>query len=180
MNVASKTAIGGMVTALSVVLLMPTALELFVYALPAMAGMLILFSVVELNKKWAVGIYVAVSLLSLVLIPNKEAAILYTSFFGFYPIVKSFLERINSRIVEYILKFSVFNISIVLSYLLLVFVFGISVERLFGDDLSGIMYALLIVLMNVMFVVYDLCLTRMFTVYVQVWQKKFYKLFRFK
>ena len=68
MSQSAKTAIGGMITALSVVILMPTALDLFVYALPAMAGMLTMFAVVELGKKWSFGVYVAVSLISLLLV----------------------------------------------------------------------------------------------------------------
>ena len=67
---ASKTAIGGMAVALSVVLLIPTALELFVYALPALAGILTLFCVIELGKSWAFGVYLATALLSLLLVPN--------------------------------------------------------------------------------------------------------------
>ena len=180
MSTASKTAIGGMVAALSVVILIPTALEVFVYALPAFAGMLTLFSVIELNKKWAAGVYLSVSLLSLIIVPNKEAAVLYVAFFGYYPILKSFFECCKIRIIEYVMKFLCFNVSVVLSYLLLVFAFGISVERLFGEELTKVMFIVLPLLMNVMFIVYDLCLTRMYTVYVAVWQRKFHKMFRFR
>lgn len=180
MSTASKTAIGGMATALSVVSLIPTALEIFVYALPAFAGMITLFCVIELNKKWAFGVFAAASLLSVILVPNKEAAVLYIAFFGYYPIIKSILEKLRVRIAEYLLKLLIFNTSVVLSYILLVFVFNISVESLFGENLTVIMYIGFAALMNVMFIVYDFCLTRMYTVYITVWQRKFHKLFRFK
>lgn len=180
MSTASKTAIGGMAAALSVVILIPTALDLFVYALPAFAGMITLFCVIELNKKWAFGVFSAAALLSLVVVPNKEAAVLYVTFFGYYPVLKSALEKCRIRAVEYLLKLLCFNVSVVLSYLLLVFVFGISVEQLFGEELTKAMYIVLPVLMNIMFVTYDLCLTRMYTVYIRVWQKRFHKMFRFR
>ena len=180
MSVASKTAVGGMAAALSVVILIPTALDIFVYALPAFAGMITLFCVIELNKKWASGVFAAAALLSLIVVPNKEAAVLYITFFGYYPILKSFLEKCKLRTVEYLLKFLCFNVSVVLSYLFLVYVFGISIEQLFGDELTRAMYIALPVLMNVMFIVYDLCLTRMYTVYIAVWQKRFHKMFRFR
>ena len=180
MSVASKTAVGGMAAALSVVILIPTALDIFVYALPAFAGMITLFCVIELNKKWALGVFTASALLSLILVPNKEAAVLYITFFGYYPVLKSSLEKIRLRAVEYLLKFLCFNISVVLSYVLLVFAFGISIEQLFGDELTRAMYIVLPALMNVMFIAYDLCLTRMYTVYINVWQKRFHKLFRFR
>lgn len=180
MSNASKTAIGGMATALSVIALIPTALEIFVYALPAFAGMITLFCVIELNKRWALGVFAAVSILSLILVPNKEATVLYVAFFGYYPVIKSLLEKFKVRIIEYICKFLIFNTSVIISYSLLVFVFNISADSLFGEGMTELMYAGFAVLLNVMFIVYDLCLTRMYTVYINVWQKKFRKLFRFK
>ena len=89
MSQSAKTAMGGIITALSVIILVPTALEVFVYALPAFAGMLTMFSIEELDKKWAAGIYAAVSLVSLFVVPNKEAAILYVAFFH------SFIMSVN-------------------------------------------------------------------------------------
>ena len=83
MNNASKTALGAMSVALSVILLMPTALELFVYALPALAGIITMFCVVELNKKWAFAVFTASAIISLVLVPNKEAAVLYAAIIGY-------------------------------------------------------------------------------------------------
>ena len=124
MSQSAKTAIGGMVTALSVVILMPTALDLFVYALPAMAGMLTMFCVVELNRKWSIGVYTAVSLISLLLVPNKEAAIMYVAFFGYYPIVKSVLESKLPKIPEYICKFLIFNLSVICAYAVLIKLLG--------------------------------------------------------
>ena len=180
MSISSKTAIGSMAVALSVIILIPTALELFVYALPAFAGMITLFCVIELNKKWATGVFAASALLSLILVPNKEAAVLYVAFFGYYPVLKSILENSKSRAFELIMKFICFNVSIVLSYVFLIYIFGISIEQLFGEDLTKAMYLVLPVLMNIMFFVYDLCLTRMYTVYTSVWQKRFHKMFRFK
>lgn len=180
MSNASKTAIGGIATALSVIILMPTALEVLIYALVAMAGMITLFCVIELNKKWAFGVYVAVSILSFILVPNKEAAVLYVAFFGYYPVAKSLMENIKSQTVEYLLKFLLFNCSVVLSYFLLIKVFGFSVERLFGEEMTNIMYGVFLVLFNVMFLVYDFYLSRMYVIYTRLWQKKFHKMFRFK
>ena len=54
MSVSAKTALGAMITALSVVILIPSAVQVFVYTLPAMAGMLTMLAVVEIDKKWAI------------------------------------------------------------------------------------------------------------------------------
>lgn len=174
-----------MITALSVVILMPTALEIFVYALPAMAGMLVMFSVIELDKKWAFGIYAAVSILSLMLVPNKEAAVLYTAFFGYYPILKAVLESRLPKVPEYILKFAVFNVSMLASYAVLIKVLGMPFDELMGLEgetgfLAEYMLPVVLILGNITFAFFDIALTRIVTTYLRVWQKKFRKLFPFK
>lgn len=174
-----------MVTALSVVILMPTALDLFVYALPAMAGMLTMFCVVELNRKWSIGVYTAVSLISLLLVPNKEAAIMYVAFFGYYPIVKSVLESKLPKIPEYICKFLIFNLSVICAYAVLIKLLGMPFDELMGiteDDglLKRFAVPVMLLLGNLVFIVFDIALTRIVTVYLRVWQKKFKKLFPFK
>ena len=185
MSQSAKTAMGGMVTALSVVILMPTALDLFVYALPAMAGMLTMFCVVELGKNWSVGVYAATSFISLLLVPNKEAAILYIAFFGYYPIVKSVLESKLPKIPEYIFKFLIFNVSVVAAYAVLVKVLGMPFDALMGTEGDDSVFAqyiapIMLLLGNVVFIVFDIALTRIVTVYLRVWQKKFKKLFPFR
>lgn len=182
---ASKTAIGGMAVALSVVLLIPTAQELFVYALPALAGILTLFCVIELGKSWAFGVYFAVSLLSLLLVPNKEAAVMYTAFFGYYAIVKALLEQRNlPRFVEYLLKFLIFNAAVVAAYLVLIYLFGMPLDAVLGvdDSVWWAKYALpvMLVMGNAVFLVFDFALTRMAMVYLKLLQPKLRRLFRFK
>ena len=174
-----------MITALSVVVLMPTALEIFVYALPAFAGMLVMFSVVELDKKWAFGIYAAVSVLSLMLVPNKEAAVLYAAFFGYYPILKAVLESKLPKIPEYILKFAVFNGSMIASYAILIKVLGMPFDELMGIEgetgfFAEYMLPIMLGLGNIAFILFDIATTRIITVYLRVWQKRFRKLFPFK
>lgn len=185
MSQSAKTAIGGMVTALSVVLLMPTALDIFVYALPALAGMLTLFSVIELDKKWSAGVYIAVSLISVLLVPNKEAAVLYVAFFGYYPIMKAILESKLPKVPEYVIKFLLFNVSVIAAYAVLIKVLGMPFDQLMGlteDDGFFTKYAVpvMLILGNIVFITYDIALTRIVTVYLRVWQKKFRKLFPFK
>ena len=173
-----------MITALSVVILIPSAVQVFVYTLPAMAGMLTMFAVVEIDKKWAIGSYVATSLIGLLFVANKEAVVYYVAFFGYYPVVKALLESKMPRVAEYILKFLVFNVSIVISGVVLVKIFGMPYNDLLGIDGESAFftkYALPIMLGmgNVVFILYDVALTRLLTAYVLVWQKRFRKLFKF-
>ena len=181
---ASKTAIGGMTVALSVVLLIPTAIDIFVYALPALAGFLTLFCVISLGKSWAFGVYFATALLSMLVVPNKEAAVMYTAFFGYYAIVKAILESKLPRVVEYLLKFLIFNAAVLLAYTVLILVFGMPLDDILGvnGDVWWSKYAIpvMLVLGNLVFIVFDFALTRMAIVYLKVFQPKLHKLFRFK
>ena len=57
---SSKTAVGGVITALSIVLMFLTSvIPTLTYALPAAAGFLITLIVIEIDKKWALGVYAA-------------------------------------------------------------------------------------------------------------------------
>ena len=186
MSQSAKTAIGGMTAALSVVLMLPTIMGLWTYALPAFAGILIMFTIIELDKKWATGIFVAVSILSLILLPNKEAAVFYMCFFGHYPVIKSLIEgKKIPRILEYIVKFIVFNLSVLSAGFIMVKIFGMPLAELLGTEgetATWTQYALPITLAvgNVTFLLFDKLLTMMVTIYLIKWQKRFRKMFPFK
>lgn len=180
---AAKTALGGIMAALTVILLVPTAFETLVYAMPALASMLIMICVVELGVKWSLGVYAAASIICFIVIPNKEAVMMYAAFFGYYPIVKAATEKRLPRIAEYIVKFAVFNFSMVAATFLLVKLFGMPFDELMGISNDGSFFSkyavpILLLMGNIVFIVLDFCLTRFITVYLQNWQKRFHKLFR--
>ena len=109
----------------------------------------------------------------------------YVDFFGYYPVVKAILESKLPRAAEYVLKFIIFNVSIILSGVVLVKVFGMPYNDLLGIDGESAFftkYALYIMLGlgNAVFLLYDVALTRLVTAYIYVWQKRFHKLFKFR
>ena len=80
---SSKCAIGGIVAAVSLVLMISVAIIPFLtYALPAVAGLFIVFIVIEIDKKWAFGVYCTVAILGMLLVPDKEVAVMYLAFFA--------------------------------------------------------------------------------------------------
>ena len=96
MKGSSKTAITvtvcGLFAAISVVLMLVSYIGTLSYALAAAAGALLILIYLELGTKNAFTVYFAVSVLSFMLC-NKEAALCYTLFFGYYPILKAFIEK---------------------------------------------------------------------------------------
>lgn len=177
MKKSSVTALGGMLAALSVVFMFMTGLIPFLtYAMPAICGALLILLVVEANAKWALGVYGAVSVLALLLAPDKEAAVMYVAFFGYYPVVKSFFEGRCSKAVGWILKFLLFNIAIILAYVVIIYVFNIPLDEM--EEFGKMAVPVLLGMGNIVFLVYDIALTRLISTYLSNWQKQFRKIFR--
>lgn len=177
LNKSSKTALGGIIAAVSVVLMFLTSIiPTLTYAVPAAAGLLLVIMVIEIDKKWATVVYIAVSILSALLIADKESAVMYIAFFGYYPIVKQPIEKHLNKYLAWVIKLLIFNISIIASYLLLIYVFNLDMDD-FGEFTKTALI-LLYLAFNVVFVLYDVALTRLITAYLNRWQRQFRKIFK--
>ena len=113
MKQSAKAAIGGIVSSLAIVIMLCTYISpLLVYTAPPFAGLLLILSVNEVGYKWAFGTYVSISILSLLFIADKESAVFFSMFFGYFPILTLYLEkRIRWFIVKFLIKLLIFNIS---------------------------------------------------------------------
>jgi len=177
LNKSSKTALGGIIAALSVVLMFLTSvIPTLTYAIPAAAGLLLLIMVIEIDKKWATVVFVSVSILSALLIADKEAATMYIAFFGYYPIIKQPIEKHLNKYLCWVIKVLIFNASVIASYFMLIYVFNLNVDD-FGEFTKMGLIALYIAF-NFVFVLYDIALTRLITAYIYRWQKHFRKIFK--
>ena len=172
-----KAAFGGVVAALSVMLMLSTGLiPTLTYAIPAIAGALLMTIVIEISPVFASAIYVAVSILSLLVVVDKEAAVMYVAFFGYYPIIKSFIERKTGKISSWVIKYIIFNVSMVASYLVVAKVFMITFDDI--DFLGKFALPALLFVGNIVFVIYDIALTRLVTTYLMVWRKYVKRVFK--
>lgn len=176
MKQSSKTAVSAMTAALSVIIMMLTVIPVLTYTSPAFAGILLMLIVIEIDKKWAFGVYAAVGILGLLLATDKEASVMYIVFFGYYPIIKAILESKLSRILEYAVKFLIFNASMVASYFVLIKVFGMPMDDM--NELGKYGPLILLGMGNIVFILYDISLTKLVILYRIKWQKKFRKLFK--
>ncbi len=178
MRESSKAALCGIVAALAVVIMMITYISpVLVYTAPPFAGLILLLIVNEVSFSRAVGTYFAVSLLSLFLIADKEAATFFTCFFGFYPILRIFLDKkIKLKTIKWIIKVLVFNLSLLSSVCVSMYIFNID----YSDFTDGGKYMayLFFVMMNVVFVLFDFLIGRLQILYFLRLQKRFRKLFK--
>lgn len=177
MRHSAKVALGGIIAALSLTLLVVVSLFPFMtYALPAIASALLCLIVIEIGKKWAFGVYAAVGILAMLLGPDKEVAMLYCTFFGYYPILKALLESHLPRWGDMLVKLLVFCGTMLGSYYLMIRFMGIQFEDL--DSLGIWAIPILLALGLFAFVCYDFALTQLISIYEQCWRKRFQKLFR--
>lgn len=146
------------------------------YAIPAIAGALIIMPLVELTSGYAVLTYI-VSCALVLLFSEPEAKLMYVCFFGYYPLVKALLEKLKSRVMEYILKLITFNGAVTLVYYVLAKLFSISMDGIGDYGKYGI--AVLYVLGNIAFILYDICLTRLCGLYINRLHEKIKKIMRF-
>lgn len=172
MRVSSKTAMGGIVAALSLSLMfLISMIPTFTYAVPAAASMLLIPIVIEINKKWALGVYFSVSLLGLIVVPNKEVAVIYAAFFGYYPVLKAVLESRCKIIPEWVFKILVFNGSVLFSYYLMLKFMGITIDEL--EKFGWFAIPFLLVLGTVAFILYDYAMTKVIGLYFSKFQRHF-------
>ncbi|MBR2731336.1 MAG: hypothetical protein IKD72_05045 [Clostridia bacterium] len=177
MKQSSKCALGGIVAALSAAMMILVAVIPFLtYALPAVAGALIVFIVIEIDKKWAFGVYAVVSVLALLLVPDKEVAVMYVAFFGYYPILKAAAEARCGAALSWVIKIAVFLGSMMLAYVLMINLMGVTIDEM--EDFGVWAVPLLLGIGTVAFILYDVVLTKLVTLYLMKFRKYFRRYFK--
>ena len=174
MKKSGKVALGGIIAAFAILVMLIAYFPSLTYAVPAIAGAILIIIVIEINAKWAFLVYLVIGFLAL-LICEKEASVLFVSFFGYYPIIKAKLEGLKNRVFEWVLKFIIFNIAVILAYFIIINLFLIPLDVGF---LKKYGVPVLLVLGNVVFLLYDIGLTRVITLYLATWHKRINKFTR--
>ena len=154
-----RIVVSGVLVALSVIILyLGCAIEVLDLTMSAIVSLLVVVIVIEMGYKYAWFSYLATSILSLLLLPQKSPAIFYTCFMGFYPIIKSHVERINSAFWRWVIKIVVGNAALIAMFALL---------SLFVPDEfeGGFMLVATYILGLAAFIMYDVALTKLITLY---------------
>lgn len=162
---------GALIAALSLVLMLLTGVLPFgTYALPCFAGILLAVIVIEFSVWWALGVYFAVSVLSFLICTDKEAVLYYVLILGIYPVLKSLFERIRLKWLSFGVKILYFNAMAVAAFFISIKLMGIPEESfsLFGYNLP----LLFLGVGNVVFVIYDICATRLIANYLNIWRHR--------
>jgi hypothetical protein len=149
-----------MLVALGVIFLGIGALiEVLDISMAVIASICVIIPMIEYGKGTPWMVYAAISVLSLLLLPNKFPAALFALFAGFYPILKEKLERKNT-VIRWILKELIFNISLAIIVLLYFFLF------FKGTIQVPWMIAVAIILAELVFILYDKAISKLIRIYV--------------
>lgn len=173
-NSTHKLALCGVMCALAlVIMLLGGVVTIATFCCPALAGLVLIPLVVECGKRMALGAWIAISLLSLMLCPNKEAALLFT-FLGYYPVIKWQLDTIKNKWKRRGLKFIILNTSIAVMYGLIFYV--LRIDQIMADyqDVTKVTFVLLVLLGNLTLYLYDRLLFIGAWLYIKKYRSKLF------
>lgn len=173
---STQIALGGVFSSLCLAVMFMTGLIPFgTYAFPALAGVMLAVVVVENGSKVALMVYVSVSLLSLFVVPDVEATMMFIMLFGYYPVLKKQIERLRSKPLQYLLKWCVFVVTALAVYYAMIYLFGVpDMAQEFGE--WGKYGAQLFLLAgSAVFLVYDYTITRYMWIYLYRFRGKFFR-----
>ena len=163
---SSKIAFCGLLVALSVALMLTGGLiPIATYCAPMASAILLLPILLELGKKAAWTAYAAVSLITLMLGIDKEAAFFYL-FLGYYPILKWEIDRIKSKHLRLPCKLLVFNAAIALMYVTLGLLMNMTAIIEEFTQMGAVLLTAFIVMLNACLLLYDRLLFPLVYLYV--------------
>lgn len=146
---AGSVAFGGMMTAVAMVIMnLGSLIPLNTYICPVICILITPIVLKSCGKEIGWCYYGAVSVLALLLAPDREAALVY-AFLGYYPMLKPWLDRKRGSILWKLLLFTAVGWAV---YGLTVYVLGIS------PDEGGFLAVITLTVWDLLFVMVDLLL----------------------
>ena len=168
-----KVALCGVLCGLAVVvLLLGGLLSLAVYCAPLLAMAVLLPVLEEYGPGTAGAAYGAVAILALLLVPDRETALVYV-FFGWYPILRPRIAALPSLLVRLVCRLGVCGLSMFLLYGVTIRLLGLTAvtEELGGGWLT----AALAVMGCAVFLLLDLALGRLTVLWRRKLRRRFFR-----
>ena len=132
------------------------------------SGVLLIIIVEEVSVPWAWVTYVTVSLLSLFVTYDKEAALIFIMFFGCYPMIRLALNNIPNKVLRLVIKLLFFNVCMIAYFRLTVYVFGMQGLLEAFEDFGKYGAMIVLCVLNPFFLMYDSSLTGMCLAYRKI------------
>lgn len=156
----------------TVILFFGSATSVLDISCAAIASLLIMLANIELGGIYPFLIYAVTSVLSALLLPDKFGAVVYILIIGWYPLVKRVIERKLNKTLSWIVKLVIFNAALVLIFLAARFVLAENEFNTLWLMIGGAAIS------NLAFVLFDIALTRLVTLYLFKYRTRFRKIFK--
>lgn len=172
-SLSYKIALGGTLASMCLMCQFITGVfPVFYIIMPMICSLLVTVMATETNTRWALLMFLAVSILSLFITPNKDAALIFIMFFGHYPLIRPAFLKLKPRILSFALKLIFFNICIICYFIITVFVLG--AKELIDEMGEFGKYGGVILLgtANMMFISYDYLMDIAEDIYVKKFRSK--------
>ncbi len=174
MKKTKKLTLSSVLTALGVVLMaLGSVIDLIDLSVCALVSLFVVFAYIEIGTSYAWGVYLATSLLSLILLPSKLIFAEYVLVFGIYPLLKAMIERLPRWTW---LPIKLVFVNAIIWILVLVCELLLGVPFIEGNTL--IMKIGFYLLVNITFVVYDIFITVMVRFYFDKLRRRFKQLLK--
>lgn len=165
-------AFGGIASALCVLIMLLAAIIPFAtYVCPMIAGFIMFIVSIECGKRIGIAAYISASALLLLISPEKESAMLFAAFFGYYPMLSIETDRLRSKFLKYLIRFSVFNISMIVSYFILMKVL-VAVD---SEEFTKLTMVLFLLCGNILLILYDSGIRIWSAYYVKKLRKRLFR-----
>lgn len=173
-DISYRVALGGIVSALCLLtMFLAGIMPAFYLVLPMIAGILMLIIAVEVNTGWAFLTYLAVSLLSMFITFDKEAALIFILLFGHYPIIRFYIQQIRKKPLRLLCKLLICNACVIGYFYVTVYLFGLKQLLDELDDYGRYGGIIMLLLANVIFLLYDVNLDICYVFYKRKIMPKF-------
>ena len=145
------------------------------YVVPAVSGALLMPIIYEYGRNTGAVEFVAVSVLSLLLVSDYEIVFMFIFVFGSYTVVKMSIDKMKNKKLGILIKFLYVNIALVIAYGILLFIFPVAAIVNEFSEYSYAFILLLAAMFNLTFFLYDRILEKLLVIYVGRFRKVLFK-----
>ncbi len=175
-SASRRMALAGIFTAISLILMiLGGILPIATFTAPAFAGLCLVPVLVEFGTKTALLCYTAVSLLSFLLVPDKEMLLLFVFLLGYYPIVQPYINKIKIKPVQILVKILLCTASVLIAYSILLQLFASPALQQEFSEYSFYFQAALLAVGNITFLLYDILIQKVKLIYQYRFRGRFIK-----
>ena len=161
-SAAARVAYPAILSALALILVyLSSIVPTGSWGIVAAAGLLPAAAVISVSLTAGFLCWASAAVLAFLLAPDKLCALLFGVLFGLYPMVKSLVERLRKRPLEYALKLAFFNAAFTVVWLTMAAAVTASLPQALGSSV-WVLYGMA----NVVFLLYDYGFSKLVALYI--------------